>query len=139
MSNDANPAPFQLALHITSLDHGADDDIWQQECRQLYNRMTTAVAEEDGILEPTKRQAPEGSRADVIELFHSIVTYGISIGAFSAIYQLAKLWLEQRQRCNITLQSPDGSTLNIRGLSEREAEQRLQEHLQQWHSASGGS
>jgi hypothetical protein len=125
---EAHMTPVPFTIHLTSQDSAPADSAWQEECRQFYHRLVEAV--DEGELAPVKHEAPEGSKTDVLELFHQIVTYGISIGAFSALYQLTKLWLEQRSRCDIVLKFPDGSEMKVRGLSQPDAEQIMRDHQQ---------
>ena len=124
--SEPNKSPFTFTIQIESQDYTSEDSDWQEECRQFYNNLSDEL--EEGELEPVKQASKEGDKADFIELFNQIVTYGISIGAFSALYQLAKLWLEQRNNCDIVLKFPDGSEMKMQGLSQQEAEQKMQEH-----------
>ena len=123
------PLPaWQCTIHLSSQDDTAADEAWQGTCRQLYQRFTAIMRDEPGEIHPLQQPAPAGAKADMLELFHQIMTYGLSIGAFTGIYNLAKLWLEQRPRCEIELAFPDGSKLKMRGLSWAEAERKFQEH-----------
>ena len=116
MGETLNPA-WQCTIHLTSQDDASADEAWQDTCRQLYQRFTTIIRDEQGEIHPLQQPAPAEAKAHILELFHQIVAYGLSIGAFTGIYNLAKLWLEQRPRCEIELAFPDGSKLKMRGLS----------------------
>ena len=126
--SETDKGTFQFTIHMESNEYGPEESEWQDECRDFFNSMVKEI--EEGELKPVERPSREGEKADLLLLFNEIVAYGVSIGAFSAIYQLAKLWLEQRSRCDIVLKFPDGSEMKMRGLSEREAGEKMQEHQQ---------
>ena len=123
---EANVSPLNCTLHIESPDEDTADSTWQGECRQLYQRMLGAL--EDGELKPVQQHTAAGAKTDVVELFSQIIAYGISIKAFSAIYQVAKLWLEHRPRCDVVLKFPDGSEIKVQKVAWDEAERLMLEH-----------
>ncbi len=127
---EPNHSSFTFTIQLESQDYIPEDSEWQEECRQFYNNLYDEI--EEGELEPNKKESREGDKSGFIELFNEIVTYGISIGGFSAMYQLSKLWLDQRSNCDIVLKFPDGSEMKMRGLSPEEAEQKMQEHQQKY-------
>ena len=129
--SESNITPIQFTIHIESQEYDHEDSEWQDECRKFYTRMVEAL--EEGQFEPAKQKAPEGAKTDFVEMFNQIIAYGISGGAFAAMYQLVQLWLEHRSRCDIVLKFPDSSEMKMRGLSWKDAEQKMQEH-QRKHS-----
>lgn len=130
---DTSSHAWVCTIHITSPEDAPEDDLWQEACRQLYNSFVDVVPAQEGDLKPLQRPAPPDSKAlGILELFHQIVTYGVSIGAFASMYNLSKLWLEQRPRCEIELAFPDGSKLKVRNTSWQEAQRIIQEHQQMY-------
>jgi hypothetical protein len=59
----------------------------------------------------------------------AIVT-GLSVGAFTAIYALAKDLYDRYATAEVELKFADGSTLKLKGLSYAQAQERMREHLE---------
>ena len=54
---------------------------------------------------------------------------GAKIGAFKAIYTLAKDLFDRSHNAEVELKFKDGSVLKLKGLTRQEAEDRLEQHL----------
>ncbi|ETX01275.1 effector-associated constant component EACC1 [Candidatus Entotheonella palauensis] len=115
----ANPSAANLEIRVESPHDDPTDADWQRECRELYNRLLDLP--EVGGVTPKTQPALAGDKG-ALEQFHQLIAYGISIGAFSALYQVVKLWLEHRPRCDVTLKFPDGSEIKAQKVSLQEAE-----------------
>ncbi len=126
--SEANPSAVNLEIRVESPHDDPTDDVWQQECRELYNRLLDLP--EVGGVTPKTQPSQTGDK-DVLEQFHELIAYGISIGAFSALYQVVKLWLEHRPRCDVTVTFPDGSEIKAKNVSLQEAERLSQSHQRQ--------
>lgn len=115
-----------LTIVITSAELKAEDNTWQQECRQLYGQIHRAL--DTGELKPSIQQAGSGDRAGILEFFNQFVATGITTGGFGAIFELAKLWGEHRKNCEVTLILPGGAQLKVSKVSYDEAVQLWEEH-----------
>jgi hypothetical protein len=77
---------------------------------------------------------PNGRSADFLFLFNQFVITGLSLGAFKAAFELAKLWLEQRQNCEVTLKFPDGSQMKVSNLAHDQAEHIWESHFAKFYT-----
>lgn len=73
-------------------------------------------------------KAVPGTRG-FFELLSQIVVTGVSVGAFMALYTLAKDLYDRYSTAEVELRFPDGSTLKLKGLSYAKAEAKMREHL----------
>ena len=79
-------------------------------------------------------QAPTQSVAHSkgeMQLLNDIVAYGVQIGAFSAIYLLAKDLYARCFRAEVVLNFPSGSSMTLKNLTQQEAEQAIEKYLKQ--------
>jgi len=76
----------------------------------------------------TQTKRVEGTRG-VITLLTGIIVVGIKIGAFSAIYALAKDLYARYVNAEVQLKFKDGSVLTLKNLTQKEAEEKIANHL----------
>lgn len=108
-----------IVISMESENYGPEDSYWQKECHQLYSQIKKTL--DEGTIEPLNvEREGRGYRGGFLEIFSTITAGIASIGGFTAIIELAKLWLENRKGCEITLKFPDGSELKISGASKEE-------------------
>ncbi len=82
---------------------------------QIKNSLDT------GTVEPLKVEKEEkGHRGGFLEIFSTVIAGISSIGGLTAIIELAKLWLEHRKGCEITLKFPDGSEMKVSDASKED-------------------
>jgi hypothetical protein len=124
-----------LTLYIESKDYEVNDESWQEECRQLYQRLKRDLP--DVTLEPVKQQPTGTGHKGILEVFHQLVMYGASMSSFANLWQLLKYWLERREKAEIMLRFPDGSVLKVRSLTQADAERKIREHLEAYPVQSG--
>jgi hypothetical protein len=131
-SPEAQPEGFTITLIPT--DREAEDNDWQKECRKLYGQIQNAVKVEEGKVRPLTQKSGADERSGILEFFHQFVAYGISIGGFKAIFELAKTWGEYRKNCEINLAFPDGTQLKIGKVSYDDAVQLWEKHSNRYGS-----
>ena len=100
------------------------------EFQAAAQQFVEALEQASGLEVKAPRQRVDATRGD-IPLLTDIIAYGASIGAFSAIYLLAKDLYDRYFNAEVKLTFPDGSTLNLKHLSTQEAEQKMKAHLDQ--------
>ncbi len=123
MDPESSPGKIRVLIHPT--DRSPEESDWQEECRQLYDQIRRS--REVAKLQPLRKAGGPGDRG-VLELFHNFVATGVSLGAFAAIYQMARLWLEHRKNVEITLALPNGISLNVSNISYEEALRLYEQH-----------
>jgi hypothetical protein len=74
-------------------------------------------------------KAVPGTRG-FLEVLSQIVVTGISVGAFTAIYTLAKDLYDRIAAAEVELKFADGSTLKLKGLSNSQAQEQMRLHLE---------
>ena len=74
-------------------------------------------------------QQPEPDARGFITLFTGIIVAGSKIGAFKGIYTLAKDLFDRSHGAEVELKFKDGSVLKLKGLTQQQAEERIDRHL----------
>jgi hypothetical protein len=64
-----------------------------------------------------------------ITFLTGIVVAGSKIGAFKGIYTLAKDLFDRSRNAEVELKFKDGSVLKLKGLTQQQAEERIERHL----------
>ena len=114
-----DPSNLPLVINLESKDYAPEDSEWQEECHQLYMQIKNAL--DTGTVEPLKvEKEGKGHCGGFLEVFNMINAGITSIGGFTVIIELAKLWLEHRKGSEITLKFPDGSEMKVSGASKED-------------------
>ncbi|OEU61855.1 MAG: hypothetical protein BBJ57_13795 [Desulfobacterales bacterium PC51MH44] len=98
-----------------------EDKRWQEECEKLYLAIKKKIPQ--ASIRPTKRKGSEDTRA-AADIFSILSVALASIGGFKTLYELLKLWVENRnqnrERVSVTIKIGD-SELNISNISIEKA------------------
>jgi len=105
-----------------------EDNRWQEECEELYLDIKEEIPQ--ASIRTTKRKGSEDTRAPD---FFYIWSVGIaSIGGFKTLYELLKLWVENRnqnrERVSVKIKIGDNE-LNISNISIEKAIALCKRHL----------
>jgi hypothetical protein len=120
---------YSVEINIVNTDASKSQE-FKQAAMQFVEELQTA----SGLDVRAKTKKVEDTRGE-LTLLTGIIAYGLSIGAFPAIYTLAKDLYNRYVNAEVVLSFPDGSKLTLKNLSQKEAEQKLKEHLEK-HSQS---
>lgn len=115
---------FNIKLGSEEIEESTD--YWQKQCNLLYNMMLKKLPV--GSIQPLSYESGEGEKAELITIFSTLVATGITAKVFDRIYDIIKIWLENRPKSKVTLKYPDGSTIELSGLSKSEALKLMEEH-----------
>jgi hypothetical protein len=116
-----------ISINLESSDYETHDLAWQQQCQQLYQQLNSAITEVE--IKPQRQLAEDGSMgSEYIDLFHNILIYGTTTGAFAMVYDLLKLWLSQRQNANVILNYGDGNSIELKNLTKEKALKLIEQH-----------
>jgi len=115
---------FNITLESEEIEERAD--YWQKQCNFLYNKILKELP--SGLIQPLSYESAEGEKAELITIFSTLVATGITTKAFDIIFDIIKIWLENRPHTKITLKYPDGSIIELSGLSKSEALTLMEEH-----------
>lgn len=92
----------------------AGSPAWNADLEMLYRNLSeTAPGLE---LRPSREQDRTGQRG-VPEFLGCIIVSGISLGAFRAMFEVIKFWLEQRPKVTVKLKLGPGKEMEVSGLS----------------------
>jgi hypothetical protein len=119
------PTPTIL-LSITSSESHRKK--WFEDCQKLYYEI--ALNLEPGQVRPMKTAVNSGERG-LTELFQNLVLTGINLGVFAGLYNLLKLWVENKKTSEVTIKYPDGFTLTVSRISLEEALEMHKKHRRQ--------
>jgi hypothetical protein len=119
--------PSMLRLEISSDHPVAGDRELARACRDLY--LDLKLQMEDGDVKPDRTAGVTDERTG-FELFHQLVLSGASLGVFTGVYNLIKLWLDNRPTCEATITYPDGFQLKVSKISLEQARKLHEEHAQ---------
>src|ERR1700752_865186 len=122
--------PFMIKLE--SDDYASEDSEWQEECRKLYMRIKDTLNE--GTVEPIKvKKEEEGHRGPLeFEMFDTFIAHIVvtsSIAGIKTIFDLAKLWLENRRGAEVVLKFSDGSEIKVSGASKEDILNLYEKHI----------
>jgi hypothetical protein len=81
------------------------------------------------VLDVDVPQQPEPDARGFITLLTGIIVTGSKIGAFKGIYTLAKDLFDRSRTAEVELKFRDGSVLKLKGLTQQQAEERIERHL----------
>ncbi len=127
---ETNLENWDFNIKLESDDIDIRSDYWQNQCRILYNMMQTELP--SGTIEPLSRKAETGEKAEIITLLSTLIVSGVASKAFDKgidkMVDIIKIWQENRPKAMISLQYPDGSTIELSNLSVKEAKKMMKEH-----------
>lgn len=120
------PDPPDLHLAITSDKANPFDPQWKDECRNLY--LEIALNLEEGAVSPAPKPPVAGKRGLPPDFLGNLILTGVNLGVFTGIFNLLKLWLENRKTCEVTIAYPDGFTMKVSKISLKEALELHEKH-----------
>ena len=93
-----------------------------EEDKAAYQRLYRDLKKGLDVGEVTPKQVAgfAANRGFIDSVMH-LVVQGSSLGAFSAMFEILKVWLAERPTYEITLKYPDGSELKASHLSMEQA------------------
>lgn len=115
-----------ILISITSSESYRKE--WLEDCQKLYYEI--ALNLEHGLVQPVKAAVNSGERG-LTELFQNLMLTGINLGVFAGLYNLLKLWVENRKTSEVTIKYPDGFTLIVTRISLEEALEMHKKHSRQ--------
>jgi hypothetical protein len=117
-------ATFEIDIQDTS---GAANAEWAAACRDLYLDLTLQM---DGS--EIKSRNDEGIATDRVglEILQQLIVSGVSLGVFTGIYNVLKLWLENRPTAEVTMTYPDGFMMKVSKLTFEQAKALHEQHAQ---------
>ena len=115
---------FNITLESEEIEERTD--YWQRQCNLLYNTIREELP--SGSIQPLSYESGEGEKAELITIFSTLMASGIAAFAFDRLFDIIKIWLEYRPKTKVTLKYPDGSTMELSGLSKSEALKLMEEH-----------
>ena len=121
---------YTLKISIVNQDASTKKE-FEKAANTFLNRLSSV----SGLEIKPQTQDVEGTRG-AITLLSGIILAGINLGVFSALYTLYKDFCELYANAEVQLHFEDGSTITLKGLTRKEAEQILQEHLKKTETNS---
>lgn len=115
---------YTLKLSILNVDEAADPNL-KAAAFDYIEKLKTVSDLQTQV--PT--QKIQGTRGD-LSLLNDIVIIGVNIGAFAAIYTLAKDMISLYLNADVQLKFEDGSSITLKNLTEKEAENKIKQHLE---------
>lgn len=120
----AEGSDFNITLESEEIEER--EDYWQKQCNLLYNMILEELP--SGSIQPLSYESAEGEKAELITIFSTLVATGITAKAFDIIFDIIKIWLKNRPHTKVTLIYPDGSIIELSGLSISEALTLMEKH-----------
>ncbi len=119
-------AGLDFNIVLESEEFEARSEHWQTQCNVLYNMIQEELP--SGSIQPLSYKSAKGERADLITIFSILAATGITAKAFDRMFDMIKIWLENRPKTKVMIKYPDGSMLELSGLSKSEALKLIEEH-----------
>ncbi len=94
-------------------------EYWEKQCNILYGMILKELP--SGSIQPLHSESAKDEKTDFITIFSTLVALGITTKAFDKIFDVLKIWLENRPKTKVTLKYSDGSTIEITDLPKSEA------------------
>jgi hypothetical protein len=120
---------YEVELSLKNLSGGADG-AFEAAAREFLTEL-----EAINDLEITAEADTVPDSRGILAVLTGIIIVGAKIGAFAAIYALAKDLYARYVNCEVELKFADGSTLKVSRLSRAKAEKVLAEHLERGSAA----
>lgn len=119
---------FNIKLESEEFDERSD--YWQEQCNILYNMIKTELP--SGSIQPLSYKAEEGEKAELITIISTLVVTRVAAKAIDKvidkIVDIIKMWQENRLKAKITIQYPDGGTIELSNLSIPEAKKIIKDY-----------
>ena len=115
---------FNITLESEEFEESPE--YWQKQYNLLYNMMIKELP--SGSIQPLSYKSAEGEKADLVTIFSTLVATGIAVEAFDKLFDIIKIWLENRPKTKVTLKYQDGSIIELSGLSKSKALALMEEH-----------
>lgn len=115
---------MEIILNVEPSD-GAKSDEFQDAGSEFLESLKNV----DGLEVSHETQKVDGARG-VIAVLTGIIVTAAKIGAFGAVYALAKDLYERYARAEVTLKFKDGSELNLKKLTHKQALLEIEKHLE---------
>ena len=98
------------------------DEKWQEVCEELYLDIRKKIPQGQAKLMPTQKKGSENTRSS--DIFYVWGVSLVSIGGFKILYDLLKLWVENRnqnkERVSVNIKIGNNE-VNISNISKEEA------------------
>ena len=120
----AESGDFNITLESEEFEESPE--YWQKQYNFLYNMILKELP--SGTIEPLSYESGEGEKAELVTIFSTLVATGITAKAFDKLFDIIKIWLENRPKTKVTLKYKDGSIIELSGLSKSEALALMEEH-----------
>jgi hypothetical protein len=120
---------YEVELAVNNLSQ--DSDTGFEEAAQQFVRELEAVNDLDTHAKPKRIPGTRG----ILAVLTGIVVIGSKLGAFAAIYVLAKDLYARYVNAELELKFKDGSTLKLKNLTQAEAEKKIAEHFMRCEQA----
>jgi hypothetical protein len=113
MEQDEQLPAFELL--IKSDESEESSEYWQRQCCLLYNNINRSITE--GSIEFLTCESAEGDRAGIIEAFNVLLASGLFIKSAEHVFDIVKVWLENRPKAKVIMRFPNGNELEISGVT----------------------
>lgn len=113
MEQDEQLPEFQLLIKSEETEESSE--YWQRQCCLLYNTISRNITE--GSIEPLTCKAEEGERG-IIAAFNVLSASGLLVKSFGHVLDIVKTWLESRPKARVLMKFPNGSEIEISGMSD---------------------
>ncbi len=111
-----------------------NQEYWQKQCNFLYSNIAKNLSA--GSIQPLKSESAKGEKGGFVAIFSILNATGITSMAFDKMYDVMKIWLENRPKARVSLQYQDGSTIELSGLTKSEALKLIEAHQEQSKNVS---
>lgn len=106
-----------------------EDKKWQETCEELYLDIKEKISQEQADIRPTSKKGSEDRAADIFYIWSVSLA---SIGGFKTLYELLKLWVENRNQNKERVSTKikiGNNEINISNISREEAIALCKRHL----------
>ena len=116
---------YSVNITIRSADETAGRE-FEQAAAQFVEELKNVSGLD--VHAPTQQVADSKGE---MQLLNDIVAYGVQIGAFSAIYLLAKDLYARCFSAEVVLNFPNGSSMTLKNRTQQEAEELIAKYLKE--------
>jgi len=123
---------FNIILESGELKE--NQEYWQKQCKILYSNILKDLP--TGSIHPLKSKSAKGEKGDIVAIFSILNAAGITKIAFDRMYNVMKIWLENRPKTRVSIKYQDGSIIKLTGLTNSEALKLIETHHNQSKNVS---
>ena len=123
---------FNIILESGELKE--NQEYWQKQCKILYSNILKDLP--TGSIQPLKSKSAKGEKCDIVAIFSILNAAGITKIAFDRMYNVMKIWLENRPKTRVSIKYQDGSIIKLTGLTNSEALKLIETHHNQSKNVS---